>query len=461
VGRGRSCFSCGETQSGPGQFCRTCGKPLDAPDLELLSSEVNTTSGTDVVMSVGGSKGRSAVAIVAVLAALGGVAAFSGKGITSTAASTTTSPSRLTRTTLQRTTTTTSATTSTTDQAVAPLATTTSTTDDAVVRAREIALTQPRTVTTPILPEKTGLKLLVIGIRVGSGLQSGDAIIDLDSGLVTPFAGPIVESPVSIQPYGAGLVVSEDNGENRFDIWQPNGTKQTVRLPSDGSASFRQSGLVAGDVMWSSVTVQNEGANSVNKLVGTDLRDGHLVAEISLPETSRLLGLDEQRRPVVVDFGSGTYVLDPATVTFKRITTNLSFAAEGDVRIENVCDEQLRCGTVRRKGAQPPQPLSETSIFNSQISLSPNGEIMLRASYRNGGPADVEAVDLTSGLLHKVDVQADTFPPQFVWSPDSKWLFGFANGVVKAWKVGTPDTLTLSLDGDPLRAAAVGVFPTG
>jgi hypothetical protein len=378
VGRGRSCFSCGETQSGPGQFCRTCGKPLDAPDLELLSGEVHTDSGSDVVMSVGGSKGRSAVAIVAVLAALGGVAAFSGKSTTATVASTTTASQRPT-TTGQRTTTTTAP----------PETSTTSTTDDAAARAREIAMTQPRMVATPILPEKTGLKLLVVGMQQTASGPPRDAIIDLDSGLVTPFAGPSVESAVS------------------------------------------------------------------------DVRDGHLVAEIGLPSTSRLIGLDGQGRPVVVDIGSGTYVLDPATVTFRRITTNLSVAAEGDVRIENVCDEQLRCGTVRQEGEQPAQPLSDIDIFGGEISLSPNGEIMLRASYRNGAQAEAEVIDLTSGAAQKVDVQADSSPLQIVWSPDSKWLLGFANGVVKAWKVGTPDTLTLSLDGVPLRATAVGVFPTG
>jgi hypothetical protein len=445
VGRGRSCFSCGETQSGSGQFCRTCGKPLDAPDLELLSGEVNTNSGTDVVMSVGGSKGRSAVAIVAVLAALGGVAAFSGKSAKSTTATSTTiqRPLRATTTT------------------TAPFEiSTTSTTDDAVVRAGEIELIQPRTVTTPILPEKTGLKLLVVGMPVGGG-QSRTAIIDLDSGLVTPYTGFGIEQAQSIQPFGAGLVVSGNDVARRFEIWQPNGTKQTVQVPPDSSAGFRQNELLAGDIMWSVVGSPNQTEITLFKLVGNDVRDGHQVGEISLPETARLLGLDDQNRPVVVDLGSGTYVLDPATVTFKRITTNLTSAAQGDVRIENVCDEQLRCGTVRLKGGQAPQPLPESNFFRNQISLSPNGEIALRATYGNGGAADVEAIDLTTGAVQKVDVQADSYPPTLAWSTDSKWLFGVANGEVKAWKVGTPETLTLSLDGDTLRATAVGVFPTG
>jgi hypothetical protein len=238
VGRGRSCFSCGETQSGPGQFCRACGKPLDAPDLELLSGEVHTDSGSDVVMSVGGSKGRSAVAIVAVLAALGGVAAFSGKSTTPS----TVSPS----TTIQRPPRTTTTTTA------PPETSTTSTTDDAAARAREIAMTQPRTVATPILPEKTGLKLLVVGMQVAGG-QSRTAIIDLDSGLVTPFLGPGVEQVQSIQRYGVGLVVSANDVARRFEIWQPDGTKQTIQVPTDSSNGFRQNELLAGDVMWSVV----------------------------------------------------------------------------------------------------------------------------------------------------------------------------------------------------------------
>jgi hypothetical protein len=445
VGRGRSCFSCGETQSGSGQFCRSCGKPLDAPDLELLSGEVNTNAGTDVVMSVGGSKGRSAVAIVAVLAALGGVAAFSGKSATSTAATSTTlqGPRRTTTTT-------------------APAETsTTSTTDDAVARTRELALTQPRTVTTPILPEKTGLKLLVIGMQPVPYGQGRTAIIDLDSGLVTPYTGFGIEQARSIQPYGPGLVVSTDDVARRFEIWQPNGTKQAVQVPADSTAGARQTDLLAGDIMWSSVGVPTGSDITSFKLVGNDVRDGHQVAEVALRQTTQLLGVDDQGRVVVVDFGSGTYVLDPATVTFQRITTNLSAAARGNVRIENVCDEQLRCGTVRLKGSEAPQPLGDFDIFGGNLSLSPNGEIALRATYRNGGPPEMEAIELATGAVQKVSVQVDSYPPTFAWSSDSKWLFGVNNGEVKAWKVGTKDTLTLSMDGETLRATSVGVFPTG
>jgi hypothetical protein len=448
VGRGRSCFSCGETQSGPGQFCRACGKPLDAPDLELLSGEVHTNSGSDVVMSVGSSKGRSAVAIVAVLAALGGVAAFSGKSTTATVASTTTASQRPT-TTGQRTTTTS-----------APLETsTTSTTDDAAQLAREIALTRPRTVSTPILPEKTGLKLLVVGLNMADG-QSGDAIVDLDSGLFSPTAGPVIELPGSIQPYGSGLLVSDSNAARRFESWQSDGTKRSVSVLSDDS-NFHQNEFLAGDVMWSIQTVSSGADSQLAKLVGNDVGDGHQVAEISLPQSARMVGLDDQNRVVVSDFGSGTYVLDPTTVTFRRITTNLTVAASGEVRLEYECDDQLRCGAVRVKGGEAPQPLRDVDIFSSLVSLSPNGGIALRTIYGNGRPDGTEAIDLTTGAVQRVDVEVNYYPVTLAWSPDSKWLFGIANGSVKAWKVGTPDTLTLSLDGVPLRASAVSVFPTG
>jgi hypothetical protein len=415
-----------------------------------LSGEANTNVSTDVVMSVGGSKGRSAVAIVAVLAALGGVAAFSGKSATSSGASTTITPQRSTTTTQRSTTT------------AAPLETsTTSTTDDAVARAREIARTQPRTVATPILPEKTGLKLLVLGIQQITSGQRGAAIIDLDSGLVTPYTGFGIEQAQSIQPYGAGLVVSADDVARRFDIWQPDGTKQTVQVPPDSTAGFRQSELLAGNIMWSSVMVAGEADITHFKLVGNDVRDGHQVAELGLRQTTQLLGLDDQDRVMVVDFGSGTYVLDPLTVTFQRISTNLSAAARGDVRIENVCDEQLRCATVRLKTGKAPQPLGDFDVFSGLTSLSPNGETALRANYRNGGQPDVEAIDLLTGAVQKVGVQADSYPSTLAWSTDSKWLFGVTNGEVKAWKVGTPETLTLTLDGDTLRATSIGVFPTG
>jgi hypothetical protein len=462
VVRRRSCFSCGQAQSGSGAFCIACGKPLDAPDLEFLATDSTATTGNDVVMETGGGKGRSAVAIVAVLAALGGVAAFSGKSTTTTAKSTTTVKStKSTTTAAAKATRTTTSTAAAATTVLPDDANTTTTTDAAAARVRELALTQPRTLVTPILPEKTGAKLLLIGLSMVATGQRGNAIVDLDSGLLTPYPADGVVDQAVVQTYGSGLLLTDTSyGRLRFDTWQPTGLTKSVATPVVNSDGSNFANVLAGDVFWSISRNALVPQSNVVRLVGYDVRDGHTVADVAMPESAGLLGSDAANHPVVVDYGSGTYSFDPATQQFTRVTTNMALAVRGDWRIERACTEQLVCGYVLLNGIDPPRPVPDLQLFGGPLSLSPNGQTLVQASYRDGGAPTLEAVDLIAGTRQEVGMDADTFPLALSWSADGRWLFGRMNGVLSAWKVGTTEALPLAFDGDLVRVEAFGVFPS-
>jgi hypothetical protein len=453
VVRRRSCFSCGEVQGGSGAFCNACGRPLDAPDLEFLSSDSTATTGNDVVMATGGGKGRSAVAIVAVLAALGGVAAFSGQNTTTaTAKSTTTAVGRAT----SRTTSTLAASTTTTTNAP------TTTTDAEAARARELALTQSRTIAAPILPEKTGTKLLLIGLTMAGSGQRGNAIVDLDSGVVTPYATNSDDDESIVQTYGSGLLVINTSYRGfRFTPWQPTGPTESVSALANNAEGFNSVGELAGDVFWSMRRNPLVSQGNVVSLVGHDVRDGHEVANVALPESTQLLGSDAANHPIVVDYGSGTYSFDPATKQFTRITSNMASAVRGDWQVERACTEQLVCSSILRHGTDPPRPIPNlNAFFYGPMSLAPDGQTVVQFSSGDGSTPTLEAVDLVAGSRQKLSMNADTYPMPLSWSTDGRWLFGPTNGVLSAWKVGTTETLQLTFDGDAVRVAAFGVFPS-
>ena len=458
--RRRSCFSCGEVQGGSGAFCSACGRPLDAPDLEFLSADSTATTGNDVVMATGGGRGRSAVVIVAVLAVLGGVAALSGKRTTTaTATSSTTAKSSTTSVSKATNTTTSTLTAATT---APPDTSTTTTTDAAAARDRVLARTLPRTLATPILPEKTGTKLLLIGLGMVATGQRGNAIVDLDSGLITPYeVDDGVGQPV-VQTYGSGLLVTDtSSGGLRFDTWQPTGPTRSTGAVVDSSDGFNEASALTGDVFWSMGRNTLVPQSNLVRLVGYDVRDGHKVSDVAMPESARLIGSDAADHPVVVDYGSGTYSFDAVAQQFTRITTNLALAVRGDRRVERACTEQLVCGSVLLHGTDPPRPVPDIdNFFDGSLSLSPEGQTLVQASYRDGGAPALEAIDLIAGTRQKLDMDADTFPILLSWSADGMWLFGRANGGLAAWKVGTTDTLHLTFDGDPVRVAAFGVFPS-
>jgi hypothetical protein len=432
-------------QAGPGQFCNSCGKPLDAPDLELLSGETVSNEGADVVFSSGTNRGRSAIAIVGVLAVLGGVAAFSGKGA-----------SKAAPTTLPSTTTSSVPTTSSLD---------TTTTSPGFV---ELAVPGPRQLTTPIIAEKTGLKLLLVGLQFpmaapdnsNGAIEAGmtiaymntNAIVDLDSGNINPvasvfsnFSGPDV---ASIVPIGTGLLVTDTAGI--ASVVEPDGTTRhfDTRIPNEPAK-------VGRDLVWS----QDYGTGS-GKLVAHDRRDGHEVAAIAMPQSAGLIGVDSDDHAIVSEIGTGTYSFDPTTKLFTRLTRNLTLAVQGDQRIERSCDDHLVCNTIMVKGDEV-TVLPDLNPFGG-LTLSPDGRYALQTVQSNTSNSGqiVQLVDLTTGARRPLENSSNQIG-SFVWSSDSQWLFGIVDGELVVLKEGTAETRHLAFDGEPVRASSVGVFPTG
>jgi hypothetical protein len=291
--------------------------------------------------------------------------------------------------------------------------------------------------------------------------QRGNAIVDLDSGLVTPYpADGVVGQPV-IQAYGSGLLVVDTSyGGLRFDTWQPTGLTRSVAAPVVNSDGSNYANALAGDIFWTIGRNTFVPQSNVVRLMGYDVRDGHRVADVAMPESTGLLGSDAANHPVLVDYGSGTYSFDPVTQQFTRVTTNPTLAVRGDWRIERSCTEQLVCGYVLLNGIDPPRPVLDLQLFGGPLSFSPNGQTLVQASYRDGGAPTLEAVDLVAGTRQELNMDVDTFPIPLWWSSDSMWLFGRTNGVLSAWKVGTTEVLQLAFDGDPVRVETFGVFPS-
>ena len=110
---------------------------------------------------------------------------------------------------------------------------------------------RPHALVTPILPEKTGTKMLLsLLIMPGTG-QSVNAIVDLDLGLVTPYpADGAIRSVV--QNYGSGLMLTDMSyGGLRFDTWQPTGPTGSVTVLPDSADIYNPASVLAGDVFWS------------------------------------------------------------------------------------------------------------------------------------------------------------------------------------------------------------------
>jgi hypothetical protein len=194
-------------------------------------------------------------------------------------------------------------------------------------------------------------------------------------------------------------------------------------------------------------------------LAGYDVRDGHRVTKVAIAESARLIGSDSANHPVVVDYGRGTYSFDPATQEFTLLTTNRSSLVRGDWWVERTCTEPVACSVVVLHGTDSPRPIPGLAVLG-QPSLSPNGQTLVQASIGDDGRRTLQATDLITGTQQRLDMATATENVPLSWSADSRWLFGLNGGRLSAWKVGTTETLPLAFDGDPVRVANVGVFPS-
>ena len=295
---------------------------------------------------------------------------------------------------------------------------------------------------------------MLIGVQFGSRTR-GNAIVDLDSGTVTPvvsaFSGFAGQAIASVEPIGTGLLVTDSAGTPA--VWEPDGTTRPFDARLPGSPV-----RVGHDLVWSQ---DDGGAIGLGKLVAHDRRDGHEVISIAMPSSAGLIGVDGADQAIVSEIGSGTYSFDPSTKLFTRLTRNMTIVAQGDRRIERSCDDHLVCDAVMVNGDQL-TVLPDLNFFGGPFVLSPDGRYTLQTNYSNTSNSGqiVQIVDLTTGARQPLESGSSRIE-SLAWSPDSQWLFGIADQVLVAWKAGSAEAKHLSFDGESILATAVGVFPTG
>jgi hypothetical protein len=459
VGRRRSCFSCGEQQAGTGAFCSACGKPLDAPDLELIAADTVSESGTDVVLTSGSSRTRSMLAIGVVLAALVGVAAFSGAGKTSTTAPTsTTSTTTAADTTTAPSTSTTTATETTQKRSTDPRPVTpTPPTSLTIAGGSDTTVAPTPGAPVPLLPgETTGAKLLLVG-RFATGPT--DTIIDVDTGAVTPLESSTFPDRTSVRllTTATGVVLNGSGGFN-VQLFTADGAVKQYRRAGLGSEG---AGVVIGDVLW---TTQIEADGRTRRLASIDLQTGTAEAWVDMPFGTFLVGQDESGRPMVqAGVVSATYAFDTATKQFDRVSATAILDSNGQQRVEVLCDERLACRFVLRgpRDGIRDGTVTELADFaeNSTALVSPSGENVLIITYAPLG-ASFDVVNVETGertaLLNRSFANGDV---PWSWSVDGKWLFFLNDNKLWAWRFGLSEPVEILVDGKSVQASALGVFP--
>lgn len=422
----------------------------------MLSGELATDTGTDVEISSGVSRGRSLMVIGVAIAAIAGAATFSGKGSTS-AAPTTAAASTTTATAQGSSTSTTSTSVPLPETTLRNALTTDGDSNATAPTAPPVPLVQ--TVSTPILPEKSGLKLLVVGLGPPIDGRRVDAIVDLDSGVVTrtiaTFRSNGNDNSVTVQQHRSGVVVSDFN-TGTITAVKVDGTRRStsVRL-------FQPNSVITGDIYWTSL-FSGQSTSSSAALVGIDLISGEEVARIDLPQNVGLVGTTSDGKPVVVEYGTGTYAVDIETQSFTLITPQSLTAIDRGNRLERRCDASLHCRSIVQfaNGAvidiPPIDPQNEP-----RVELAPSGDRALLRTFNNGD-TELSVLDFKTGerlSLGSDNASQNPFTT-FSWSTDGQWLFGVRSGALIAWKVGWATPITLTFDGAPVSAAAVAIFPT-
>jgi hypothetical protein len=446
-------------QTGSGAFCRACGKSLDGPDLELIAGDTTSDAGSDVVLSSGSPRGRSLLAIAVVLAALVGVAAFSGAGKTSPAASKTTN----TTTTVASTT---SSSTSTTTPEI---------TQQRSADPRPVIATPPSSVTVargsdapvtvlaggqlgaPPLPgEKTGAKLLLLGLSAEG--EAKDTIVDLDSGQLTRLeSATLTDSSSPLLTTASGLVLNGSGGFN-VQFFTADGGHLQHRRPGLGSSGL---GIVIGDILW---TTQIEADGRTDRLASIDLQTGAAVTWVDMPYGTFLVGQDESGRPLVQATAvSATYAFDVATKQFDLVSSTAVMDSDGQRRIELNCDAHLACRFVLhgpRDGIRD-GTITELADYsgNATASLAPGGGNVLITTY---SPLAVSFDVVNVATRERVHLLNRSFTNggiPLAWSTDGRWVFFLNDNQLWAWRAGLPAPVEVLFDGKSVHADGLGVFP--
>jgi hypothetical protein len=414
-----------------------CGKPVDAPDLELLSGHTSVGEGHDVAFPRGGTRVRSALAIGAVVAAMGVAAAFAGTDIKASSA----------RTTVAASTTTTEATTTSTGAGVERSTTT-------------VPLNVPMRLGGTLLEgETTGATLLLLGGPNDDGSLERSRILDIDRGVLTTlddYYGPTQGTPITLSPTSQGLAALVLYGNN-LELWQRDGSKSTIV----GQESInRTQAFFAGDTVWATEFDPTGGSNQ--RLTSFTLRNGQHVVWLEDASQIGLIGVDAKGRPVVRGVDGGAYTFDPLTRQLNRLTSATVEAIAANGRVELECSDTMVCGEVFRNVDGTTQALGFPTAPLESTSLSPDGKHALKLSHGSGPEIFYDVADTATGAVVRLGffIQ-DRYPaPTAAWTSDGRWLFVQLSTGLSAWRTGLEKPIPILVDGQPIQVLAVGVFPS-
>jgi hypothetical protein len=137
--------------------------------------------------------------------------------------------------------------------------------------------------------------------------------------------------------------------------------------------------------------------------------------EVTVPQASRLIGVDADGRPLLTGPAGGTFALDPATAAVTKLSDGILRSAAGEGRVELVCDAVLDCH--HRWVGPAGETLELRGDPAAEPSLAADGTMVAL-----GTAEGVEVVQLPGGnLLFKA--AGEPFmgtPSRAVWSPDGK-----------------------------------------
>lgn len=461
MARRRSCLSCGQEQTGSNAFCSSCGKPLDTPDLELLSAgSINQAEGADIDMSRTFSRGRTLGLLAGVVALLAGVAAFSGNGTKSSSTSSTTTTTPPSTNNWRPTTTSTTALTTTTIGSTV-VTSFDSNPSGSSTSSSSASASGPLTLPTPPLPgQKTGAKVLLLGLLLDG--QTKDSILDVDSGVVHRLTSDVGlyggDSTMGQIEQTAHGLMSANLRNNTIDVWHSDGAvAELPRGDLGGGPQF----LATGDTAWLVSFKPQPGGGLSFGLSSLDLISGVKAELASLPQNVELVGTDVVINPVLQVYGSGAFAWDLATSKFRRVSPGLVLAARAGNRVEQVCDDALSCSVVFRGVDGTSRELSKQGTADAQYALSPDGRHVVVTKQAQTGQS-VVVVDTTTLVETKLGngFSFSNGAARAAWSNDGTWLFMVIADHIVAWRDGLTEPLTLMAGDVPLRAASIGVFPS-